>query len=87
MLQFKKEIDNLEHVQRRVTRMVEGLESMPYEERLRELGMCSLKKRRVRGDMIAVFMKFDVVKGRYVEEGTNLFTAALETRTGSNGFK
>ena len=57
--------------------MVEGLESMPYEERLRELGMYSLEKRRARGDMIAVF---NYRKGRHVEKGANLFTAALETR-------
>ena len=53
--QFKKYIANLECVQRRATRMIEGLESMPYEERLRVLGMCSLQQRRVRGDRIAVF--------------------------------
>ena len=63
--------------------MVEGLASMTYEERLRELGMCSLQQRRARGDMIAVF---NYVKGNH-EEGANLFTAALETKTRSNGFK
>ena len=51
---------------------------------LRELGMCSLEQRRARGDMIAVF---NYIKGNHVVEGTNLFTAALETRTRNNGFK
>ena len=36
--QFKKYIDKLEHVQRRATRMVEGLDSMFYKERLRRVG-------------------------------------------------
>ena len=54
------------------------------EERLRELGMCSLEKRRVRGDIIAVF---NCIKGRHVEKGGSLFTEALESRTRSNGFK
>ena len=64
--------------------MVEGLESMTYGERLRGLGMCSLEQRRAKEDMIAVF---NYVKGNHVEEGANLFTATLEIRIRSNGFK
>ena len=64
--------------------MIKGLENMTYEGRLKELGWFSLEKRRLRGDMIAVF--------RYLirslkEEGENLFILASEDRTRSNGLK
>ena len=64
--------------------MIRGLEHLPYEERLRELGLFSWENRRLRSAIIAAFQ---YPKGGDKQEASQLFERVDSSRTGGNGFK
>ena len=64
--------------------MIEGLEHLSYEDRLRELGLFSLEKKRLQGDLSGAFQ---YLKGGYRKEGDKLFSRVCCDKTNGKGFK
>jgi len=67
-----------------VTKITEDLEHLPHEEMLRDLGLFSLQKRKMRWDLISAFK---YLKGGNQVDGTKFFSATCSNRPRSNGYK
>ena len=81
--QHRKDMDLLQQVQRRATKIVGGMEHLSYEERLRGLGLFSLEKRRL---WAAFIVAFQYLKRAYKKGREGLFTRAGSDRTRGNDF-
>ena len=81
---LNKDIELLERVQRRATKMIPNLRNMPYEERLRMLRLPKLESRRLRGEMIEVFK---ILKGFEKVDSRQFFHLSEVGITRNNGLK
>lgn len=80
----QQDIEKLERVQMRATRMVKQLKKYSYETRLRFLKMPTLKYRRLRGDMIHVY---SIISGVHDSDSAIQFNMSNITKTRGNQFK
>ena len=81
---FRKDIIKLERVQKRFTRMLPGLDGLSYKERLDKLGLFSLERRRLRGDLIEVYK---IMRGIDQLDSQYLFPKVGESKARGHRFK
>ncbi|GAB0190975.1 hypothetical protein GRJ2_001562800 [Grus japonensis] len=80
--QYRRDIELFGASPEEATKLIRGLEHLSYEDRLRELGLFSLEKRRLRGDLIAAFQYLKGPRGNMVRD-----CLSWSERTRGNGFK
>src|SRR3989442_548100 len=71
-----KDVDSIEKVQRRATKMIEGLKNLSYEERLREVKLTTLETRKIRADMVEVYKIVKGLEGLKIDEFFDLIKAS-----------
>ncbi len=81
---LKKDIEIVEKVQRRATKLIPSLQNLSYEERLRKLKLPSLVYRRLRGDMVEVYK---IVNQKYDPDVANFLPRNQDTRTRGHKLK
>ena len=81
---LRKDIDKMERVQHRATKMIEECKGLCYEDRLKVTGLTTLEDRRERGDMIEVFK---TLRGINKIDESSLFQLANNSRTRGHRFK
>jgi ribonucleases P/MRP protein subunit RPP40 len=81
---YNKDVELLERVQRRATKMIQGLGGHSYEDKLKLLDFPSLVYKRYRGDAIEVYK---YLRGTYNVDSTSLLPRMTQTRTRGHGYK
>lgn len=81
---LKKNIDNIEKVQHRATKMILECKYLQYEDRLIQTGLTTLEERRTRGDLIEVFK---MIKGLNKTDYRKFFTLVRNNRTRGHRYK
>lgn len=76
--QYRRDMDMLKRVQRRATKMFQGMEHLSKRGKLTELGLFSLHKGRLQGNLIVAFQ---YLNWDYKKEGDGLFRRASGDRT------
>ena len=82
--QNRKDMDLSERVQRRAMKKIRGLQHLSFEERLRQLELFRLKKRRLQGDLTVAIQYLERV---YKKNGNRLLSWVYYNTTKSSGFK
>ena len=73
---YQKDVEALERVRKRFTRMLPGMEGINYEERLEKLDLFLLERRRLRGDLIEVYR---IMRGMDRVDSQKLFPRVEES--------
>jgi len=81
---YKKDIEIIEKVQRRATKLVRGCKGKTYKDRLKYLNLPTLKYRRLRGDMLETYKILNDIND---SEAAPLFELSSTKRTRGNDKK